>query len=185
MKIGVISDTHGSVDAWERAINGPFRDMDLIIHAGDILYHGPRNPFPQGYKGNDLADAINSSKIPILVTKGNCDSAVDQAVLRVPIQTPYLFLQLEGLRIMATHGDDLSDEDMVNLAEQYGVKLLIHGHTHVPRLLIRKGHIILNPGSPSLPKQEDSIPTVAVVEGDTIRIVSLDTNEIIDETLIE
>ena len=112
MKIGVISDTHGAVDAWEETINGPFRDADLIIHAGDILYHGPRNPFPKGYKGSGLADAINSSKIPILAVRGNCDSAVDQAILKIPVQGPYLLLQWEKLRIMAVHGDGLSDDEI-------------------------------------------------------------------------
>ena len=41
MKIGVISDTHGSLYFFEMAMSY-LKDCDKIIHAGDILYHGPR-----------------------------------------------------------------------------------------------------------------------------------------------
>ena len=50
MKIGVISDTHGYVDRVALAIEKFFADADLILHAGDVLYHGPNNP---NYKGDD------------------------------------------------------------------------------------------------------------------------------------
>jgi len=59
MKIGVISDTHGSLTAWQQVLSGPFQDVDLILHAGDVLYHGPRNPLPEGYQPGQLAEAIN------------------------------------------------------------------------------------------------------------------------------
>ncbi|NLU43022.1 MAG: phosphodiesterase, partial [Firmicutes bacterium] len=42
MRIGVISDTHGSVTAWRKAYDQVLRSADLIVHAGDLLYHGPR-----------------------------------------------------------------------------------------------------------------------------------------------
>jgi len=42
MKIGIISDTHGCLETWEKVFTAYFQDSDLIIHAGDVLYHGPR-----------------------------------------------------------------------------------------------------------------------------------------------
>ena len=44
MKIGIISDTHGCHERWSLAYDKYFKDADMIIHAGDVLYHGPRNP---------------------------------------------------------------------------------------------------------------------------------------------
>lgn len=53
-KIGVLSDTHGSFPAWRKALAlfGP--EVKTILHAGDVLYHGPRNSVPGGYTPTDL-----------------------------------------------------------------------------------------------------------------------------------
>ena len=40
MKIGIISDTHGCLETWQKVFNQYFTDADVIIHAGDVLYHG-------------------------------------------------------------------------------------------------------------------------------------------------
>ena len=39
MKIGVISDTHGSLDNTKKALE-ILKDCDTILHLGDVLYHG-------------------------------------------------------------------------------------------------------------------------------------------------
>ena len=49
MKIGIISDTHGHEGAWTRACEKFFTGADLILHAGDVAYHGPRNPMKADY----------------------------------------------------------------------------------------------------------------------------------------
>ena len=49
MKIGVISDTHGCRDHWAKSYDKFFFFLDLIIHSGDVLYHGPRNPMLEDY----------------------------------------------------------------------------------------------------------------------------------------
>ena len=62
MKIGVISDTHGCRDHWAKAYDKFFKDADLIIHSGDVLYHGPRNPMLEDYNPAELAEKINRDK---------------------------------------------------------------------------------------------------------------------------
>ena len=37
MRIGVISDTHGSISAWQQAYNNYLSQTDLIIHCGDLV----------------------------------------------------------------------------------------------------------------------------------------------------
>ncbi|WP_129408853.1 metallophosphoesterase family protein [Marinitoga lauensis] len=39
MKLGVLSDTHGSLFYFEKALKY-LKDVDRIIHLGDYLYHG-------------------------------------------------------------------------------------------------------------------------------------------------
>ncbi len=55
MNIGVISDTHGSLTAWVKAVNDYFSKADLILHGGDVLYNSPRNPMPEGYQSAALS----------------------------------------------------------------------------------------------------------------------------------
>jgi len=163
MKIGVISDTHGDATGWQRVMETQFHDVDLIIHAGDILYHGPRNPLVEGYNPPELASLINSCPVPVLFARGNCDADVDQLMLDYPVQAPYAFLQVGNLRIMSHHGDGLDREEMLRLSRIYRANIFISGHTHVRALEDEGGVILLNPGSPSLPKGEGR-PTVAVLE---------------------
>ncbi|MCL6634967.1 MAG: phosphodiesterase [Peptococcaceae bacterium] len=173
MKIGVISDTHGDAASWRLVMESVFGGADLIIHCGDVLYHGPRNPLVEGYSPQELANLINSCPVPVLFARGNCDADVDQLLLDYPIQAPYAFLQVGQLRIMAHHGDGLERDEMLRLAARYRADLFISGHTHVP-VLEDKGQktaILLNPGSPSLPKAGGR-PTVAVLDcrGDSLKI---------------
>ena len=48
MKIGVISDTHGYEKRFAQACEKFFDGADLILHAGDVLNHGPNNPNCKG-----------------------------------------------------------------------------------------------------------------------------------------
>lgn len=176
MKIGVISDTHGSLTAWQQALAGPLADVDLIIHTGDVLYHGARNPLPEGYNPAELAEAINACRIPILIVKGNCDSEVDQMVLTTPLQSPFLITDQPLGRILATHGHYFDNQQSADLAERYQIEIWISGHTHVPLLEKREQTVFLNPGSCSLPKGEELHRSAAVIAEKQVQLIDLDTN---------
>ncbi len=178
MRIGVMSDTHGGLKSWHDVSQGVFSEADLVIHAGDIFYHGIKNPQPEGYDTMALAQAINDYPRPLLICKGNCDSEVDQLVVNIPIQSPYLVCQFDGLKLLVHHGHLLSEEEAERLASRWDFGICISGHTHIPRLEQQKNVLFLNPGSPALPKGE-GIPTVALIEtaegtGKTQKISILD-----------
>lgn len=162
MQLGIISDTHGGLKSWREIVTGIFSQVDFILHAGDIFYHGIRNPQPEGYDTINLAQEINQLKIPLLVCRGNCDSEVDQLMVDIPIQSPYVFCQLEGLKILLHHGHRLNDEEVLRLASHWDFGISISGHTHIPRLEQKGQVVFLNPGSHSLPKGE--VPTVGLIE---------------------
>lgn len=175
MRIGIISDTHGSLTAWERAITTVFRGVDLIVHAGDVLYHGPRNPLPEGYTPRELAAIINETPVPVVIARGNCDAEVDQVLVSWPLLSPYAFLQIKDLRILIHHGHGMEPAEMQAQAQRYRVQLFIYGHTHSPLLEKKSGVVFLNPGSPSLPKGEGGKPTVALLEDDRVFLIDLDS----------
>lgn len=181
MRIGVISDTHGDLAAWQKALAGPFAGVELILHAGDLLYQGPRNPMTPGYNPAALADAINSAPAPVVIARGNCDSAVDQLVLNYPIQAPYAFLQLDGVRLLVNHGDSLSQEEMVQQARSYRAQFFIFGHIHTPVLEDHAGVILLNPGSAALPKSP--MATVGLIDtaARSVAILDLTSSAIVQQ----
>jgi len=176
-RIGIVSDTHGFVPAWRDLAGGLFRDVDLIVHAGDILYHGPRKTGP--YDSAVLAGLINGGPVPVLFARGNCDSEEDQLLLDYPVLSPYVFLQAEGVRLLATHGHDLDRPGLVATATRYRVHLMVCGHTHLPVLREEGDVVLLNPGSTALPK--GGFPSAAVLDGTTVRLYNLSTGSVAGE----
>lgn len=182
MKIGVISDTHGCRDHWAKAYDKFFKDADLIIHSGDVLYHGPRNPMLEDYNPAELAEKINGCSQPVLICKGNCDSEVDQLVLNTPIQSPYVHVFADGRHIVATHGHMVeSDEAKEAMAAAIKADIFISGHVHYTVLEKRGNTVFLNPGSPSLSKREDGHQTCAVISDVDIKVYDVNTVEVLAE----
>jgi len=175
MRIGIISDTHGSVEAWEKALNSVFQEVDMILHAGDVLYHGARNPLPAGYGTVQLAETLNACPIPLVIAQGNCDSDVDQMVIDIPMQAPFALVEAPWGRILLTHGHRYAPDEALILAEKYRVRLWVSGHTHVPVLEKTNNTIFFNPGSPSLPKGDDPRPTVGLITEGMVKLIALDS----------
>jgi len=155
-RIFVVSDTHGGLSNWEKFRREFLKEADLLIHAGDVLYHGPRNPLPEGYDPRGLVEELNNLKVPLVFCRGNCDADVDQLLLRYPLSFPYAYCFVNGCKIVVTHYlEGIRVED-------FQVDLLICGHTHVPTIERRGKTMILNPGSLALPK--GSSPSFAIID---------------------
>ena len=90
MKLFIISDIHGSLIAFEKALNQFEKEnADYLVICGDFLNHGPRNNIPAGYDTKKLAEKLNSYKEKIIGIRGNCDSEVDQMILDFPMMAPF------------------------------------------------------------------------------------------------
>lgn len=176
MKIGVISDTHGSLTAWRKAFNRYFADADLIVHCGDLFYHGPRNPLPDGYAGLPLAEALNGCRVPLIIARGNCDSEVDVSLLKWPVAAPFCVCRVEGKTILAWHEGEVAPEAAA-ARERFKPEVFIVGHTHRPRLWTAGPTLCLNPGSPSLSKLPDGRGTVGLLDDRGAHILELDTGK--------
>ena len=82
MRYLIASDIHGALPAAEMLV-ARFREegADRLLLLGDLLYHGPRNPLPEGYAPAQVAKLLNGLADRITAVRGNCDSEVDQMVL--------------------------------------------------------------------------------------------------------
>lgn len=153
MKYLFASDLHGSRTAAEAILSRMVAEKaDRLILLGDLLYHGPRNPLPEGHDPMGVATLFNAMPVRPVSVRGNCDAEIDQMVLSFPILPDYLLLPLSnGATAFVTHGH------LFNLAQRPPYApgdVLIHGHTHVHTVVTAEGLTYLNPGSAALPKEE-------------------------------
>ena len=169
MRILIASDIHGRLQAAKKLehLIMMFRP-DKIVLLGDYLYNGPRNGVPADYDPMATCQILNRFAMKIIGIRGNCDSRVDEALLKFDLKDARVAF-LNGYRCDMAHGD-LPTSELLNV--QRG-DILMFGHTHVPMLKKEDGVVYLNPGSVAFPK--DGQPaSYAVMEGRHIELRRLD-----------
>lgn len=147
MLIGLISDTHipDRARVLPQNVLDSFRDVDLIIHAGDLT--SPR-----------VIDELEEIA-PVMAVQGNMDRANGIDLPRAKV------IEAEGLRLGVIHGEvyPRADSDqLLYLAKELDVDILISGHSHQPKIEQKEGKLLLNPGSPIVPRLADR--TVMLLE---------------------
>jgi len=174
-----MSDTHGDVKAASSAIE-ILDDTDLLIHCGDIFYHGLFNMIKESYDPLELSKIVNSIKKPIIYARGNCDSEVDQLALDFNILDPVRIFFHDNNILYIHHGDKKRDDELLELRRKFKFNFSLSGHTHIPRIERKEGLIFINPGSPSLPKGGFP-PTVGMIDfnENKINIINIESKEII------
>jgi len=167
MKYFVASDIHGD-SYWAQRIVDTFTESgaDKLILLGDTLYHGPRNDLPAHHAPKKVIEILNNIADKIIAVRGNCDTEVDQMVLKFPIMADYVYLVDEGHVFFLTHGHIYNPYDKPEAMPDGGT--IIMGHTHVAKDIMfnaedGKTFRYMNPGSPSIPK-EDTKPSYIIIE---------------------
>jgi uncharacterized protein len=125
MKIGIISDTHGKFDV---AVEGIFKGVDLVIHAGDI--------------GKlEIIERLESIA-PVLAVEGNNDSFGLYPVERLE------YFDGRSLLIRHIFGEihQLRKADLEAL-RRTAPDVVIFGHSHKPYKAKVRQTLLFNPGS--------------------------------------
>ena len=146
MKIGVISDTHltGYDERLKRIMESHFRDVDLILHAGDLVDIHVLDSF----EGKDVKAVY-----------GNMDPVSMRTIL-----PEKLILELGGYRIGLMHGWGMPFNLEQKLLKELGhVDCLVYGHSHKPANRLRDGILFFNPGS-AIDKRFTTSNTVGILE---------------------
>ncbi len=120
-KIGVISDTHGLI---RKSVVKSFKDVDLIVHAGDI----------------DKPGVLETLQTIATVhpVRGNIDGG--KWVKNLPYTE---VVQVGQIYLYVIHDLDTLDLD----PEAAGFNAVISGHSHIPKIEERNGVFYINPGS--------------------------------------
>lgn len=178
MKWIIASDIHGSAYWCEQVlVSFENENADRLILLGDILYHGPRNDFPDDYSPKKVFSMLNAMKEKISCVRGNCDSEVDQMVLEFPIMADYMLLDVKGKTLFATHGHLFNEENPPLLKAG---DVLLNGHFHSPcNRVMQNGAIYANCGSAALPK-EGTPHSYILVEDGVLYWKDLETGDIFD-----
>jgi len=178
MKILFASDLHGSASACKGVLERFSREAaHRLVLLGDLLYHGPRNDFPDCYDPKTVFALLNSCLPAPLCVRGNCDSEVDQLVLNFHIMADYTLLPLEGTCCaFLTHGHLFH---ISNPPSHQSGDVLIHGHTHLHCIEYQQDYVYLNPGSVALPK-EGQPPSYMTYENGLFTIKSMDGKALLE-----
>ena len=178
MKLLIASDIHGSAYWCEKVLQAfEKEEATRLVLLGDLLYHGPRNDFPDDYSPKKVFAMLNAVKDKITAIRGNCDSEVDQMVLEFPCLADYALIDDNGRTLFLTHGHLYNHETPPLL--QKG-DILFNGHFHAPaNYEMENGAIYINCGSVSLPKT-DTPHSYLVIEDGTVYFKDLETGGIFD-----
>ena len=147
MLIGIISDTHipDRAKILPQNVIDAFKDVDLILHAGDLT--SPR-----------VIEELERIA-PVMAVQGNMDrvNGIDLPKAKK--------LEAEGLKIGMVHGEVYPRADTQQLgylAKELDVDILVSGHSHQPKIEKKDGVLLINPGSPIVPRLADR--TVMLLE---------------------
>lgn len=148
VKIGVVSDSHGSFRNVGRMRNACGR-LDWFFHAGDHIADAAR-----------IAVNLGVDPSRVRAVAGNCD---------FPTSKPEdLVVEIEGVRIYMTHGHGYGVKANLQRihyrAQEVGARVAIFGHSHIPVLTDVGGVLLLNPGSISEPRRPTDPPSCALLE---------------------
>jgi len=121
MIIGVISDTHGLLR--KEAVEA-LRGADHILHAGDV-------------GAPEILDTL-AQIAPVTAIRGNVDT---ESWARALPETEVV--EIGGLSIYMLH--DLGRLDLK--PEAAGIRAVVYGHSHHPKIAEKNGVLYFNPGS--------------------------------------
>lgn len=158
MRIGVISDTHGSLTSVDRCMLRA-GDVDGWLHLGDVIC--------------DARYLAEKSGKPVYSVYGNCDggcgTACPEEIFPEPQKGPAAerVVVINGVRVFICHGHnyevDLGPFTLSCRARELDCKAALYGHTHMSSVEAFGGVLLLNPGSPSRPRAGRK-PSFAIME---------------------
>ena len=170
MRVGVISDTHNPSVGPEPPpeVLSAFKGVDAIIHAGDIYVPSCLDWLEEiaPVYAVELEAGAHFKEDPRVVEKTRVVQLGGHTIgITHDLLVPGMAQEITEYSPLSTHFPE--DADLSAALETVfdaGVDIVIFGHTHYPVVEEFQGVLMVNPGSPSLPKQLRRLGQVAILE---------------------
>ena len=142
--IGLISDTHGLV---RPAVHQALKGVEIILHAGDV-------------GGTEILDELKLIA-PVKAVFGNTDPP------GMPELTSSIEMEIDGLRIHVSHGNEVGSPTPERLAARYDSDVVIYGHSHRQLVTQLGDQLFVNPGAagPRRFNLSASVGVLKIVDG--------------------
>lgn len=150
MKIGVVGDSHGNLNALKKAVK-QMGAVDVIFHLGDYV--------EDGLYLKTLTDA------PVHIIKGNMDQHAENG-------SSIITTTIGGFKFFACHGHQYGVKNDLNNVYHAGLEknaeVILFGHSHKAFLQDDGQILIMNPGSVGAPRMGDpeSYGIITIENGD-------------------
>ena len=195
MKILIISDIHGNMDAFRTVVEN--ENFDEVWFLGDFTDYGPEphevydylrslNPEVWIMGNHDYANAFGvdckcgekTHELSVYTREKITQKLLDRETIKWMRNIPIKKEIDKGKSILFVHGcpkDPLygymtqpSEDCMVNgIGRKIDVDLVIYGHTHIPVNMEMKGLKFVNPGSVGQPRDGDFRASYAIYDSDS------------------
>ena len=179
MKLLFISDIHGIKTNLPK-IKKIFKrkNCDKLVVLGDLYYNYTKNINDKNYDKDYVKSFLESFGDQIICLQGNCDSNEDISNSKFSIINQIDIIRTINEDLYITHGN-LYNESNWNTP----YTTLIYGHRHIPFIKQIETNTYINPGSISLPRQNNK-PTYLLYDEKKFVIYDLDDN-IICEKIVQ
>ncbi len=190
MRIAVIADVHGNSLALEAVLRDiAHENPDLIVNLGDLV-SGPFDPARSADIQMSLSAVTVAGNHERQLLTGGAGASDAYARPRLSEDHWKWLRSLPGTarlldgRVFACHGSpaggdleyfledvstgharlDRPDAIRRRLVGAGDAQLVLCGHTHIPRVVVSDGVVIVNPGSVGMPAYDDDRPVAHVME---------------------
>lgn len=168
MKLGIISDTHitnnyekDKVFSLVKQLKQVFKDVDEIIHAGDVC---------EEFFLNDIKEIA-----PVRCVRGNLD--------KIKGLESFTQFFVGRYKIGVIH---ILPDKLEEFVKKHNLHILIFGHTHQPLIKGTNFNVLLlNPGSPTKPKAPLERPRfMKPVARPSVITLNIDKDEILSTFIV-
>jgi uncharacterized protein len=152
--IGLIADTHGLL---RPRVHEALKGVELILHAGDV-------------GGDEILEELKLIA-PVKAVSGNVDPIDD------PILPPAVTLEIAGLMIHVSHGNEVGSPTPEKLLAVYAADVIIYGHTHRSLVTRSAERLVINPGAAGAARfnLRPSVARLTIFEGESeVEIIEID-----------
>lgn len=151
-RIGLISDTHGSVPA---KIYEVFSGVEMVLHAGDV----------------DSPEVLSDLAViaPVLAVRGNMDRHFLLSSLPVARVVEWAGRRIAIIHNLVWLSSQLAALD-VRLAE---INVVVFGHTHKPVCYREAGILYVNPGAARQGERHASAALLRLPEGGELEVIHI------------